>query len=153
MHFFQELYQLSNEVTLSLIITSDQVQGTMTICVFPKPRQTLNEPALLKDLTLTGTPDEFEADFITALTGYRTQRDSLRLQAETTHKVLERAQAASAKTANQGGKPPPKASVNSASTGQSEQGSAPKDTHVNNPPIDSPDLSWRKGAQPQLFEE
>lgn len=61
----------------------------------------MDEPALTKALSLTATPDEFDAEFVGVLKGYREVRQSLAAQAEATQEVLEAAKAASAKKAGE----------------------------------------------------
>lgn len=51
-------------------------------------------------MSLTATPQEFDAGFIDALRGYREVRQSLAQQAEATKEVLEAAKAASVKKAS-----------------------------------------------------
>ena len=61
----------------------------------------MGEPALTKDLTLTASPEDFDAGFVAALQGYREVRDSLTEQAEATREVLEAAKTVSAKKATE----------------------------------------------------
>lgn len=99
MTMFEQLYALAKTATLSMIISADDTSGKMTISIAPKPKKDTGEAALTKDLTLTATPAEFDADFIAALTGYREKRQSLIEQADATNEVLNAAKAASAKKA------------------------------------------------------
>ena len=169
MHLFHELFALSKDATLSMLVTSDQAAGTLTISVLPRPRAPLDQPALSKDLTLTGTPDEFAADFVSALTGYRTGRETLRQQAEATHAALQAAQADSADSANAAAHDPNKAGKAAvkrappaapatmarptmpATPNTAVTPSAPS-AHATNPSDPSePDMSWCKHRQPELF--
>jgi PRTRC genetic system protein E len=100
MTMFQELYALATTATLTMIVSADDKTGKMTISVLPKPKKDVGEVALTKDLTLTATPAEFDADFISALQGYKETHASLATQAEATQKVLEAAKAASVKKAS-----------------------------------------------------
>lgn len=167
MHLFHELFALSKDATLSMLVTSDQAAGTLTISVLPRPRAILDQPALSKDLTLTGTPDEFAADFVSALTGYRAARETLRQQAEATHAALQAAQADSADTANaaahdpkKGGKAavkraPPAAPATPAARHSATTATtttiAPSAPATNPSDPSEPDMSWCKHRQPELF--
>ncbi len=99
MTMFAELYALATDATLTMVVSADERSGTMTISVLPKPKKETVELALTKDLTLTATPDEFDAGFINALRGYRETRASLTEQAEATREALEAAKALTAKKA------------------------------------------------------
>lgn len=166
MHLFHELFALSKDATLSMLVTSDQAAGTLTISVLPRPRAPLDQPALSKDLTLTGTPDEFVADFVSALTGYRTGRETLRQQAEATHAALQAAQADSADSANAAAHDPNKAGkaavkrappaaqatmVTPATPNTVVTPSAPNAPATNPSDPSEPDMSWCKHRQPELF--
>ena len=164
MHLFHELFALSKDATLSMLVTSDQAAGTLTISVLPRPRAPLDQPALSKDLTLTGTPDEFAADFVSALTGYRTGRETLRQQAEATHAALQAAQADSANAAahdpKKGGKAAVKRAPSAAPATPAARRSpttattttiAPSAPATNPSEPSEPDMSWCKHRQPELF--
>ena len=97
MTMFKELYALASAATLTMIVSADEKTGRLTVSVLPKPKKDMGEPALVKDLTLTATPEEFDAGFVEALRGYREKRQSLTEQAEATNEVLEAAKSASAK--------------------------------------------------------
>lgn len=101
MSMFAELYALATSATLAMVISADDKTGKLTINVVPKPRKDMDEPALTKALSLTATPAEFDADFVTALKDYREARQSLIEQAEATQEVLHAAKAASAKKAGE----------------------------------------------------
>lgn len=101
MTMFGELYALATGATLAMVISADEKTGKMTINVVPKPKKDTEEPALTKDLSLTATPAEFDADFVAALTGYREARQSLIEQAEATREVLNAAKTASVKKAGE----------------------------------------------------
>jgi PRTRC genetic system protein E len=101
MTIFQELYALASTATLTMIISADDKAGKMTISVLPKPKKECGEVALTKDLTLTATPAEFDAEFVQALRGYQASRLSLSEQVEATNEVLAAAKAASAKKATE----------------------------------------------------
>ena len=99
MTMFKELYTLASAATLTMIVSADEKTGRLTVSVLPKPKKDMGEAALLKDLTLTATPEEFDAGFVETLRGYREKRQSLTEQAEATNEVLEAAKSASAKKA------------------------------------------------------
>lgn len=101
MTMFQELYALATSATLTMIVSADEKTGKLTISVLPKPRKDMGEPALTKDLTLTASPEDFDAGFVQALQGYREVRASLTEQAEATREVLEAAKSVSAKKATE----------------------------------------------------
>lgn len=101
MTMFKELYTLASAATLTLIVSADDKTGRLTISVLPKPKKDMGEPALMKDLTLTATPEDFDAGFVEALRGYREKRESLMQQAEATGEVLEAAKAHCAKKATE----------------------------------------------------
>lgn len=99
MTMFAELYALATTATLTMVVSADEHSGRLTISVLPKPKKEVGEPALAKDLTLTATPEEFDAGFVAALRGYRVKRASLMEQAEATKEVLDAATSLSAKKA------------------------------------------------------
>ena len=101
MTMFQELYALATSATLTMIVSADEKTGKLTISVLPKPKKDMGEPALTKDLTLTASPEEFDAGFVAALQGYRDVRASLTEQAEATREVLAAAKSVSAKKATE----------------------------------------------------
>ena len=97
MSMFKELYELALGATLTLTISADEKKGRMTVNVIPKPRADAGEPALSTPLVLTATPEEFDADFVTVLAGYRASHASLVQQAQVTQELLGAAKAASAR--------------------------------------------------------
>ena len=99
MTIFEELYALATSATLTMIVSADEKTGKMTVNVLPRPKKDADEPALAKALSLTATPQEFDADFLSALQGYREVHQSLAQQAEATREVLEAAKLASVKKA------------------------------------------------------
>lgn len=101
MSMFTELYALASSATLAMVISADDKTGKLTINVVPKPKKDMDEPALTQALSLTATPAEFDADFVTTLKDYREARQSLIEQAEATQEVLNAAKAASAKKAGE----------------------------------------------------
>jgi len=101
MTMFEELYALATSATLTMTLSADEKSGRLTINVIPKPRKDVGEPALAQPLSLTATPQEFDAGFIEILRGYREDRRSLAQQAEATKEVIEAAKAASVKKASE----------------------------------------------------
>ena len=100
MTMFEELFALASSATLTMTVSADEKSGRLTVNVIPKPRQDAGEPGLTQPLSLTATPQEFDAGFIEALRGYREVRQSLAQQAEATKEVIEAAKAASVKKAS-----------------------------------------------------
>lgn len=93
---FKELFELVRASgPLTMAVSADAPRGTMTVVVIPKPADAKDEPALATPLSLTATPEEFDAEFTTVLAGYRTQRLSLAEQAAATNEVLAAAREAS----------------------------------------------------------
>jgi PRTRC genetic system protein E len=99
MTMFEELHALATGATLTMIVSADEKTGRMTVHVIPKPKKDVDEPALTKALSLTATPQEFDAGFVEALRGYREVRHSLAEQVEATKEVLEAAKQASVQKA------------------------------------------------------
>ena len=97
MSMFTELYHLALNATLAMTVSADKKQGKLTINVIPKPKSDTGEAALSTPLTLTATPEEFDAEFVTALTGFRVAHTSLSQQALVTRELLDAAKEASAK--------------------------------------------------------
>lgn len=97
MSMFKELYQLALGATLTMTVSADEKQGKLTINVIPKPKAESSEAALSTPLTLTASPEEFDADFVTALAGFRVAHTSLAQQALITKELLDAAKSASAK--------------------------------------------------------
>lgn len=100
MTMFEELFALACSATLTMTVSADEKSGRLTVNVIPKPKPDAGEPALAQPLSLTATPQEFDAGFIDALRGYREVRSSLAQQAEATKEVIEAAKAASVKKAS-----------------------------------------------------
>lgn len=121
MTMFEELHALASSATLTMIVSADDKSGRMTVHVIPKPKKEVDEPALTKALSLTATPQEFDAGFVEALRGYREVRHSLAEQAEATKEVLEAAKLASVKRAGD-------AASKAARPATSKPGSPPTET-------------------------
>lgn len=101
MSMFEELFALATGANLTLTISADAKTERMTINVVPRVHKDFDEPALTKALSLTATPQEFDAGFVEALKCYREVRQSLTDQLEATKEVLEAAKAASVKKATE----------------------------------------------------
>jgi PRTRC genetic system protein E len=100
---FKELFELVRASgPLTMAVSADAPRGTMTVVVIPKPADAKDEPALATPLSLTATPEEFDAEFTTVLAGYRTQRLSLAEQVAATNEVLAAAREASGAERQQG---------------------------------------------------
>jgi PRTRC genetic system protein E len=97
MSMFTELYQLALGATLTMTVSADEKQGKLTINVIPKPKAESGEAALSTPLTLTAAPEEFDADFVAALAGFRVAHTSLAQQALVTKELLDAAKSASAR--------------------------------------------------------
>lgn len=97
MSMFTELYQLALGATLTMTVSADEKQGKLTINVIPKPKAESGEAALSTPLTLIAAPEEFDADFVAALAGFRVAHTSLAQQALVTKELLDAAKSASAK--------------------------------------------------------
>ena len=106
MSMFEELFALASHATLTLIVSADAASGRMTVSVIPKPKDDNGEAALRQPLSLTATPQEFDAGFLDALRDYREVRASLADQAAATTEVLEAAKSASVKKASEAASKP-----------------------------------------------
>ena len=100
MSMFEELFALASNATLTLIVSADAASGRMTVSVIPKPKENIGEAALRQPLSLTATPQEFDAGFLATLRDYREVRASLADQAAATKEVLGAAKSASVKKAS-----------------------------------------------------
>ena len=118
MSFFTELYALAQHSALTLQVVADGNTGRMTISVRPKLQKDAGEPALSTPLSLTGTPEEFDAGFVQALRDYRQAHASLAQQAAATAEVLAAARTASQRKATQ--------AIRGAAKGSPGKGSAPR---------------------------
>lgn len=101
MSLFTELYALAQHTALTLQIVADEKTGRMTINVKPKVQKDAAEPALATPLSLTATPEEFDAGFVHALRDYTQAHTSLAQQAAATAEVLAAAKTASQRKATQ----------------------------------------------------
>lgn len=121
MALFSELFHLTRGTTVALIMSSDHETGLLTVNVVPKPKDDHKEVGLSQNLTLVATPEEFDAQFVDALRGFRAARSSLLEQAKTTVRVLEAATLASSATANGKGRTKREAVRTESSTTPAEQ--------------------------------
>jgi PRTRC genetic system protein E len=158
MSMFKELYQLALGATLTLTISADEKKGRMTVNVVPKPREEAGEPALSTPLVLTATPEEFDADFVAVLAGYRTSHASLVQQAQVTQELLDAAKAASARKATgavakaQGRPAPPAAKRATGVARASELDAGDDDAGADDSEsVDSASTPAASNTEPQLF--
>lgn len=154
MGMFTELYPLAATTRLAMLISADTERHVMTISVMPRPTQEATTRTAT-DLTLTATPEDFDAGFIEALTGYRVKLMPLLEQAAATGRVIDAAHAnpKQSKAAAQSAKPTPP-SKPSAPCAAPRIAAATDGKHhaaedIN--PNDDPDQEWMKNRQPGLF--
>ena len=77
--------------SLSVTLVSN-ANGTITVTVIPKSNKgSENSAALNTPLSLTGTPEELDAEFVSILSKYTDSHKSLAEQLETTEAILEAA--------------------------------------------------------------
>ncbi|GAB2856074.1 hypothetical protein GCM10027277_25840 [Pseudoduganella ginsengisoli] len=153
MGMFTELYPLATSTRLAMLVTADAERGLMTISVMPRP----NVAAAIKlaaDLTLTATPEEFDAGFVTALTGYRAELAPLLEQAAAASRAIQTEKTNLQKQSKPASKPAAAAKPHTKPAprcadldGGDEVGEAAAPDNPNN----DPDCSWQKNRQPQLF--
>jgi PRTRC genetic system protein E len=160
MSMFTELYQLALGATLTMTVSADEKQRKLTINVIPKPKTESGEAALSTPLTLTAPPEEFDADFVTALAGFRVAHTSLAQQALVTKELLDAAKSASAKkgtgavarasakTPTPPSKPTPAVQDDEAHT-DADEGDEGSDT--GEAPASSAAAAAPQGGEPQLF--
>ncbi|SFV16829.1 PRTRC system protein E [Pseudoduganella namucuonensis] len=148
MGMFTELYPLTVTTRLAMLISADAERGVMTVSVMPRAAQT-STPSPARDLTLTATPEEFDAGFVDALLGYRAKLVPLLEQAAANSKALEEARSASPKPA----KTPSKTSSHSKppAAGAAPRCAAVDEAGEQEKPNDDPDRDWMKNRQPELF--
>lgn len=132
---FHELFQIACQSTLSMLIAADAASGHLTISLTPIPRDKEDASAPREALTLTATPAEFEAEFVTSLRTYRTVLPSLREQTTAT-------------TARMTAAKPDKAAKAGAAKKTDTPLDAPKSTSASGgePEPDTPEI------QPDLFD-
>jgi len=106
-------------ITLSIIANDN---GTITVTLIPKAKKEGGEAALNTPLSLTGTPEELDAEFANILTSYTAKRQSLAEQLEATEAIMEAAKKESSKKASK-----VVAKGKGAAAGSSEKASEPKD--------------------------
>ncbi|QBE66367.1 PRTRC system protein E [Pseudoduganella lutea] len=154
MGMFTELYPLAVTTRLAMLVSADREHGVMTISLMPRPTQDA-AAKLATDLTLTATPEDFDAEFIEALTGYRTKLLPLLEQAAAAGHAIEANHANRSKppkAASQPAKPatPPKSSEQRIAPRTAAPDSGNNDAQDTNP-NDDPDRDWMKNRQPELF--
>lgn len=152
---FHELFQLSTKATLAMTVSADPSTGLMTINVIPKPKEDHGEPALATPLSLTATPDEFQAEFVNVLTGYRQKRDSLAAQAEVTNELLAAAKDASAKKGTtavaKASSPKPAGKAQAVRVASEDQHDDADDDKTGAPPAPSAPSGGEGLGEPALF--
>ncbi|WBS00129.1 PRTRC system protein E [Pseudoduganella sp. SL102] len=154
MGMFTELYPLAVTTRLAMLVSADAERRVMTISVMPRPTQDATAK-LATDLTLTATPEDFDAGFIEALTGYRVKLVPLLEQAAAAGRAIEAAHVNPPKQPKAADKPakataPPKPSAPCAApriAAADGENDAVEDTNPNN----DPDRDWMKNRQPELF--
>jgi len=104
--FFSELYAMSVAVgPVGATISADPASGKMTVVVIPCPVDGKKDTTLCEPLCLTGTVQEFDAEFVGALMDYRPQVQSFSEQIALNHARVEQAGKAAVASAT---KPPAK---------------------------------------------
>lgn len=94
---FQALLKLAQQGDLNLSVRATQGENpTMTIIVMPVAKSG-QDPALATPVRLSGTVDEIQAGFASAIDRFAGTRATLIEQLEATETILKNAQAASAK--------------------------------------------------------
>lgn len=146
MGLFSELFPLCREVHLTLLVSANTASGTMTISIMPRAKAGVaGNP--LKDLTMTSTPEEFDADFLPAFTGYRDTLLPVMAQAEAAKTALKKNADSKAET-----KEKPLAKTTAAPAADSSKPpAASKLTDAPKEANDDPDTDWMKNRQPELF--
>ncbi|MRV70602.1 PRTRC system protein E [Duganella sp. FT92W] len=146
MGLFTEIYPLCREMHLTLLISANTANGTLTISVMPRAKAGAKLDAF-KDLTMTSTPDEFDAGFLQAFTGYRDTLLPLMAQAEAAKaaltQTLETKPVAKPKQLPRESAPVPV--QGSKSPAVSKLTDEPKQANGD------PDTDWMKNRQPELF--
>jgi PRTRC genetic system protein E len=158
MSLFTDLYALTKSRRFAMIVSSDHSTGLMTISVMPRA---LNEAdgKYCKDLTLTATPEDFDTDFVAAVSDYRCKLAPLLEQAKEASAAIDEAtQAAkssatskvSGKGAAKSAPPAEKPAADGASVTdkaraylEASSGDDGQDDELNN--------DWMKNRQPELF--
>jgi PRTRC genetic system protein E len=148
---FTELFPLTINTRLAMLITADAEQGLMTISVMPRPTQDASVK-LTTDLTLTATPEEFDTGFIEALSGYRAELLPLLEQAAAASRAIQAEKTNLRKQVKTTAKPTPAAkprinpAPRCAKVDDDDEGE-----EDNGNPNNDPDTAWMKNRQPQLF--
>lgn len=154
MTMFKELFALATSTTLTLTISADEKAGRMTINVIPSAKPGSGEPALASPLSLTASPEEFDAEFIDVLKRFRTARASLTEQMQVTERLLDAAKEA---TATKGRSAVAMASAKTASSpaarGAEDAGAEPEteEQEADSTPPAPSSASEPQSTEPQLF--
>ncbi len=96
--FTQLALLLQNCTSLQLIMAANP-DGTLSVTVLPKGKAGDKDAALNTPLSLTATPEELNAGFVSALSGFVVSHQSLAEQISNTEAILEAAKAESQKKA------------------------------------------------------
>ncbi len=138
MSLFTELYALTTNRHFAMLVSADRGTGLMTVTVMPGSLHN-HEAAFRTDLTLTATPEAFEADFAEAIKLYR---DKLRPLLDPTNGIGPR---------NDCSNTPPASAKAHLPQALPAPGDCHEATCSSKTSDDEPDFSWMKNRQPQLF--
>lgn len=89
---FKELHEMVKTTALTILV-SDAGDGLLSVAVLPKGKEGQN-PALSTPLSLTGTPEEMDAELPAVLSRYVGGRNSLAQSLETSLAVMDAAKKA-----------------------------------------------------------
>lgn len=159
MTLFSELYALTEQRRFAMLVSSDHATGLLTICIMPRA---LNEAdgQYCKDLILTAKPEDFDADFLAAISQYRGKIAPLLEQAKEAAAAIDKtAQSAkSAAPAKPTGKTAtklnstPSAKASTDSTSVEDKAKAYRDASSGDDEQEQdPSNDWMKNRQPELF--
>lgn len=96
---FTQLALLLQNCTSLQVIMAANPDGTLSVTVLPKGKAGDKEAALNTPLSLTATPEDLDAGFVSALSGFVVSHQSLAEQISNTEAILEAAKAESQKKA------------------------------------------------------
>lgn len=163
MSLFTELFTLTQTRRFAMLVSSDHATGLLTVAVMPRAVNEADGP-FCKDLTLTATPEEFDAGFVQAISAYRSNLLPLLEQVKEANAAIEKTAQHAKSAAN--AKAPAKAALpkapsradkpaaaqpsvadkarayREAAEGGEEPGEAPDEDLSND---------WMKNRQPELF--
>lgn len=159
MSLFSELFALTKSRRFAMIVSSNHDTGLMTISVMPRA-QNEADGQYCKDLTLTATPEDFDTDFLAAISQYRGKIAPLLEQAKEAAAAIDKtAQSAkSVTTAKPTGKTAtklnstPSAKASTESTSVEDKAKAYRDASSGDDEQEQePTNDWMKNRQPELF--